>query len=194
MDRKLELTHRGPRQLVSRVTQRYPTRNQDLEIDDPRQIPMDAWHAFRFKGETSGLAVPVFRSLAPRQELPDMPTNAASWPVFSRRLADVVADHAICAPVVISFGREKETADYCLCVPKVTVDGLDRSLTEWKSNPFQPGKKAVETPVLRRDIDWPPFFRLEELEHLVFVNEKTASQIESMGFSGIGFEVPIMHP
>lgn len=173
-----------PKRIVGRYP-KNPTRNSDLEIKDPSR--QQGLMPLRWRSETEGLVVPLFRALAPRDEIPDRP-SAGSWPVYSRRLADVLGEHAVCAPAHVTFGRRKEKSAFCLCVPKVTIAGLDEGLTLWKENPFQPDKMTVDKPVLRRDIDWPPFFRVERIPNYAFVNEAMAATIESLGFTGIGFE------
>ncbi len=123
--------------------------------------------------------------------VPDFPV-AQVWPVMSKAAAALFEEHVICAPVELEYADGRRDDDsHVLVIVRNVLDALDAERSNFAENPWlAEAPPSPRTPYLRRDLDYPPIFRIKSFLIPLFVNHEAAQQIDDAELSGFGFGPP----
>ena len=125
------------------------------------------------------------------RDLPDLP-DAQCWPVTSLAAASFFGDHVETTPVEIVYADGRiETASHVLMTVRTVLDALDPDLSDLAENRWVPGGPPTpRTPFLRRDLTYPPIFRVKHFAVPLFVNPATREALEATSLTGLHFREP----
>jgi hypothetical protein len=172
------------------LTQKHPTRNCDVDLPEPDLQLGFAVMSFIFSQAEASFGPLMMRALTTQEELSDCPFVANGWPVYSRRLVEALGQSARTHPVTMQFNDKAiDKEAYLLCTPKEHFDGLDLDRSVFEPNRFNPkAPDRVAKPVLRNDVNWPSYFRLERYHTLALVNQEMQLKLRDLGLRGVRFE------
>lgn len=157
-----------------------------LELDERNGVSLPDLYR---PGETP--SAPVRFRVVDGRQAPDFPV-AGAWPVMSTRAAALFQGHVTCSPVeILAADGSVHDDTHVLVTTHHLLDALDLERSQMGENPWLPeAPPAPRTPYLRRDIDYPPIFRVRHFEVPLFVTREAAGWTERANLHGFGFQCP----